>query len=110
MPLPRKNRLTAKKEISRIFKKGRTVKGSFLFIKLLDNEKRYSRFAFIVPSKYVLLAVDRNRAKRLLSEGVMKASALSWRHYDMVVYVFRKVTRSELNKLYKDLKEISSKI
>ncbi|OGN00058.1 MAG: ribonuclease P protein component [Candidatus Yanofskybacteria bacterium RIFCSPHIGHO2_01_FULL_39_8b] len=68
MALPRCNRLVGKKEFNRVFKEGRTVKGSFLFIKARLSSSNNSRFGFIVPSKIYKNAVDRNRIKRILSE------------------------------------------
>ncbi|OGZ75976.1 MAG: ribonuclease P protein component [Candidatus Staskawiczbacteria bacterium RIFCSPLOWO2_12_FULL_37_15] len=110
MALPKKNRLTSKKEIDHIFKNGRTVKGSFLFIKLLDNPRGYSRFAFIVPSKYAPLAVDRNRTKRALSEEVRRTPILSGKSHDVIVSVFKKITKSELDSLTRELRELLSKV
>lgn len=106
MALPKKNRLSKKKDIDRVFKNGRTVKGSSLFIKLLDSPIGYFRFAFIIPSKYLPLAVDRNRARRILSEEVRRTLILSGKSHDVIVAVFKKVTRSELDSLAKELREL----
>jgi len=108
--LPKKNRLSNKKDIDRVFKNGRTVKGSFLFIKLSDNPRGYSRFAFIVPSKYVPIAADRNRIKRVFSEEVRNGQILSGKSRDVIVFACRKITRSELDNLTKDLRGLLSKI
>jgi len=105
MALPRKNRLTTKKDINHVFKRGRTVKGSFLFIKGLDNSRGYSRFAFIVPSKYVPLAVDRNKIKRILS-GEVARTLLLGRGYDAVVVIYKKIERGRFKELAGELREI----
>ncbi|MBI2674359.1 MAG: ribonuclease P protein component [Candidatus Yanofskybacteria bacterium] len=110
MALPKKNRLTSKKDIDHVFKRGRTVKGSFLFIKRLDNPKGYSRFAFVVSSKYVSLAVDRNRIKRMFSEKVRRTPALLEHGYDMVVVIHKKVEREQFKELGEELREILFKL
>ena len=102
MALPKKNRLTTKKDIDRVFKRGRTVKGSFLFIKLLDNSRRYSRFAFIISSKHVPLAVDRNKIRRVLSGEVAKI-LLSWHGYDTLIVIYKKVEGSQFGELSREL-------
>lgn len=108
MALPRKNRLLAKKDIDQVFKNGSTVKGSFLFVKFAENKKGYSRFAFIVPSKHVQLAVNRNRAKRVQSE--LARSYLGLGSKDVVVVVYKKLDRKYIDDLVGDLKNILNKI
>lgn len=70
MPLPRKYRLVSKLDLDRVFRDGKAVKGSFLFIKFRANELGFPRFGFIVPKKIYSRAVDRNRLERVLSEIV----------------------------------------
>lgn len=70
MALPRQNRLAKKKDFDNVFKEGKTVKGSFLFIKYVRSDITVPRFGFIVPTKVFRKAVDRNRIKRVLSEVI----------------------------------------
>jgi len=70
MALPKKHRLVSKLDFDKVFKEGKAVKGSFLFIKLRVNELGFPRFGFVVPKKVYSRAVDRNRLKRVLSEVV----------------------------------------
>ena len=72
MALPRKNRITSKKEIDYVFKNGRKIRGYFLFLRFVGNQIGYPRFVFIIPSKFISLAVDRNRIRRLFSEEIKK--------------------------------------
>ena len=109
LALPKKNRLRTKKEIDRVFKNGRTVRGSFLFIRFLRNQKGSSRFAFIVPTKHIPLAVDRNKIKRMLSEEVM-SSFLSRQGYDVIVVITGKVERIQLKRLSTETREILEKL
>lgn len=108
VPLPRKNRLTSKKEIDRVFKNGTTVRGSFLFVRFVENDKGYLRFAFVVPSKYVQLAVNRNRVKRVLSEFVRKSFVPKSK--DIIVTVYKKLDKKNIDNLAVDLRDVFSKV
>ena len=70
MPLSKENRLTKKKDIDGLFKKKKTVRGDFLFIRYSSEKSPASKVVFIVPNKVYSKAVDRNRVKRVLSEIV----------------------------------------
>ena len=102
MALPRKNRLTIKKDIDRVFRNGGTVKGSFLFIRLLKNRNEYPRFAFIVSTKHVPLAVDRNKIRRMLSEEIANIH-LPGHRYDIVVVICKKIERRQIKEVVEDL-------
>ena len=110
MALPRKNRLATKKDIDRVFGNGGTVKGSFLFIRFLNNREGYSRLAFIIPAKHVSLAVDRNKIKRIFSEKIRKTPVLLKLGYDIIIVIHRKVERKQFRKLAEEFREILFKI
>lgn len=109
MPLTKKYRIAGKKEIDRIFKNGRTVKGSFLFIRVLKNQKDYSRFAFIVPIKHVPLAANRNKIRRMLSGEVAKLHLLE-RGHDIIAVVYKKSEKSQFKYLVNELSSLLLKI
>lgn len=110
MALPKKNRIVGKKEIEHIFKNGKTIRSSFLFIRFLNNQRGYSRFTFVVPAKYTPLAVDRNKIKRIFSGEVTKTSFLLGRDYDVIVVISRKITREKFKDLTKELRGVLSKM
>jgi len=110
LALPKENRIKNKKDIDGIFKKGRTVKSSSLFIRFLDNKKDYSRVALIVPAKNVYLAVDRNKIKRMLYGELAKNRSLLKRGLDVIVVVNKKATRKDFKKLVGEFKEIMPEI
>jgi len=103
--LPKKNRLTSKKDIDHVFKKGRTVKGNFLFIKRLDNQRGYSRFAFIIPSKHVPLAADRNKIRRIFSEEITKTFLLG-PDQDTIVVICKTIERRRFKELAEEIKKL----
>ena len=86
----KKNRLKKKRDFEDVFKKGRAVKGSFLFIKYRNNKLGVSRFGFVVSAKVARKAVERNKIRRVLSEavrGVIDGLA----GYDIIVFATRKI-------------------
>lgn len=68
--LPKENRLKRKKDIERVFKRGRGFKEGFLFLKIAKNNLRVSRFGFIVGKNLSKKATVRNRVRRKISELV----------------------------------------
>jgi ribonuclease P protein component len=64
------NRLTKKKDIERVFKKGKGFKEDFLILKTLNNNLNESRFGFIVSQKISKKANLRNKLRRRLRELV----------------------------------------
>ena len=64
--LPRGNRLKKKKEIERVFREGKGCREDFLFLKLIKNNLKASRFAFVVSQKVAKKATLRNKIKRRL--------------------------------------------
>lgn len=77
--LPRKNRLTQKKDFDSVFKKGETIKSDFLVFKVLKNRLADHRFGFIISKKVSTKATQRNLIKRRLRQSVLvdlKSSSL----------------------------------
>jgi len=73
--LPRRYRLQNYQEIEKVKKEGKLYQISFFGLLILkrtlsEAEGLPTRFAFIVSKKLSKKAVQRNRAKRLLSEAV----------------------------------------
>ena len=90
MALPRKYRLTDKKDLDKVFKEGNAVKGTFLFIKYKKNSLPYPRFAFIVPVKIAGNIASRNRFKRILSEKIRHKISKTTGKYDVTITLKRK--------------------
>lgn len=87
MALNIKNRLKKKKEFDDVFQNGKTVNGSFLFIKFKKNNLEVPRFGFIAGLKISKKAVERNRIKRLLSEVVRVELKHIKNNYDIITVV-----------------------
>jgi len=90
--LARKFRLQ-KKEVERVYKKGRVLRFDNFLIRILDNRTTHARFAVIIPKKTLAKAVDRNRARREIYD--ILASLDSWRDKNMdLTILFRKYDTS----------------
>jgi len=66
--LPKKNRLTKKKDFDSVFKQGKGLKFGFLYLKYKKNNLKASRFGFVVGKNFSKKAAQRNKIKRRLRE------------------------------------------
>lgn len=66
------NRIGKKKEFREVLKKGRMYQSPIFGLLVLDLKDEEKKFGFVVSKKISKLAVERNRVKRLLAEGVRK--------------------------------------
>ena len=104
--------LKSKKKIETIYEKGFIIKEGSLILKAYDFKDSENSFGVSVPKKIFASAVNRNRIKRLLREGVKIASKsvdLSPGTSFFLIYTNSKILPSEeifskinrlLNKLY----------
>ena len=104
--------MKSKKKIETIFEKGFVIKEGGLILKAYDFKDGESSFGVSVPKKIFASAVNRNKIKRLLREGVRIASksvGLAPGISFFLIYTNSKILSSEkifskidglLNKLY----------
>ena len=109
MALNKKNRLKKKRDFEEVFKKGKAVKGSFLFIKYRKNELDAARFGFVVSAKVAKKAVERNRIRRIFSE-VAGLVIKNLDDYDIIVFAAGKITSGYKEDIVKDLLGVLKKI
>ena len=84
--VPKKYKLKSNSEIARVFKNGKTVKNSFLFLRYRSSQTDKTKIAFSVGLKYSKKAVDRNHAKRVLRITTDKFIDKIKSGYDLVFY------------------------
>lgn len=109
--LPPENQLKKKKEIEKVFKLGKGLKESFLYIKAKMNKLENSRFCFIVSKKVAKKAVVRNKIKRRLREITRKNLLKIRKGLDIIIIALPgaekenyKVLEEKINKLFKKIK------
>ncbi|MEK7121524.1 MAG: ribonuclease P protein component [Patescibacteria group bacterium] len=109
MALNKKNRLKKKLDFEEVFKKGKAVKGSFLFIKYIKNDLGVSRFGFVVSVKVAGKAVERNRIRRILSE-VARPMLKNIVGYDIIVFTTNKIMTARKEDIEEYFLEVLKKI
>lgn len=64
------NRISKKKEFEEIREKGVVYQFPFFGLAVLKKKDKEKKFGFIISKKISKRAVDRNRIKRLLAQGI----------------------------------------
>jgi len=103
--------LKSKKKIETIFEKGFVIKEGGLILKAYDFKDGESSFGVSVPKKIFASAVNRNRIKRLLREGVKltsKPEGLSPGISFFLIYTNSKILPSE--KIFSKIDELLNKL
>ena len=109
MSLNKKNRLKKKRDFEDVFKRGKAVKGSFLFIKYRKNELGLARLGFVVSIKVAKKAVERNKIRRILSEAV-RDMIEGLGGYDIIVFAISKITVARKEDIVEDFRGVLKKI
>lgn len=107
--LPRKYRLTAEKDFNRIFKRGRSVSGKGVGLKVAPNRLEVSRFAFVVSTKISKKAVVRNKLKRQMREVVCEVLEDIKKGMDVVVMARKDAADAEFSILKDSLLKVLKK-
>jgi ribonuclease P protein component len=100
-----KNRITNKKDFDSVFRKGKKIRNDFLFAYYLKNNKNTLRIAFVISTKLVPLAVNRNKIRRKLSEEVLRLGLLN-SGYDIIIGVVKKIKKEEIKYLNLKLNDL----
>lgn len=102
MALAKKNILRRELDFDRVFKQGKAVKGSFLFIKYLRNNLATPRFGIIVSTKVSKKAVERNRIRRILAETI-RLNLLLLGDYDVLAVTDKQIIGASSEQIRQDL-------
>lgn len=92
-----------------MFRKGKALKGGFLFAKYSENNLGFPRIAFVVSLKVSKKAVVRNRIKRVISE-VASRSLKNIRRWDIVLVADKKIAEAPKDEIVRDIENIFGKI
>lgn len=109
--LPKANRLKKKKDFERVFKNGEGSKEDFLFLKVVRNNLKVSRFGFVVGQKISKKAILRNKIKKRLKELVKSKLSKTKTGFDGVLIAVKGLETKDfwemeeiMNKLFKKAK------
>lgn len=89
--IPKKNRLTTKKDFTQVFSKGRLFRSKGISMKIVKNDRGLNRFGFVVSNKVSKKAVVRNRIRRRLRTSVARRLHSVAPGHDIAVLVFHEV-------------------
>lgn len=103
--LAKKLRLTGKKNFEDVKENGKLFQSESFGIAFLENNlKDLSRFAFVVSKKIAADAVQRNRAKRAMSEAIRLFTSEIKEGYDIVFLAKQAVLRKSTEKIMIEVK------
>jgi len=97
--LPIINRLKSSEDFKNVFKNGKTSENQFFRVKFLKNQKKFSRFGFIISAKLLRKAVQRNVLKRRLRAICRSLLKDSKSNFDIVIWPKKNSTSLD----YRDL-------
>lgn len=107
--LPKIHRLRADKDFKNIFKNGELSENQFFRIKFLKNQKKFSRFGFIISTKIAKKSTLRNLLKRRLRAAVrffLKDIKIS---FDIAVWPKTNSISASYKDLFESLKNLLTK-
>lgn len=83
--LSRNHRLRRKKDFEKVYKKGKSLRQGFLFLKFLSNDSEVSRIGIVVSKKVALRATVRNLIKRRIRAAIKELIPDMKRGQDIVI-------------------------
>ena len=92
--LSKENRLQKKADFQRVFKLGKGLKSSFLYIKFLKTKNDLTRIGFVVSKEISNKSNQRNRIKRMLRESAKKNFSLLEEGFDLVIVVLPEIKKN----------------
>lgn len=97
--LSKENRLKKKTDFDFVFNKGKGFKEGFLFLKLIKNDLKVSRFGFVVSKKVSNRAVARNKIRRRLSEITKENLLKIKKGMDVVIVAGKGIKEKEFEEI-----------
>ena len=104
--LPKKNRLTKKKDFENVFKRGRSFKEDFLIFKIIENKLGQIRFGFVVSKKISKKATLRNKVKRRISESVRLKIGKLKKRFDGILLTLPEIEKKDFGKIDETIEKL----
>ncbi len=97
--LPKSYRLK-KKEVERVYKKGKVVPAGLILGRFINNRAGHARFAIVIPKKISKKAADRNRLKRIIYENLSKNGSV-WKdmQFDIVFSLKSQISEEKIGEI-----------
>ena len=100
------NRLRKKRDIDNVFKKGKTITGNFIFLRIVKNDLDINRFAFVISTKISKKAVVRNKIKRQLREIIKKDILKTKQGFDFILIAKSQIINQDFKGIEKEINAI----
>jgi len=107
--LNKENRLTKKKDFENVFKTGKGIEQSSLYLKYKRNNLKQTRFGIVIGKNYSKKAVERNKIKRRIREIIHSKIAEIKQGLDIIIVVLPGAENS-FEKLEKEISRLLEKI
>lgn len=108
--LPRPYRLRKKKDFSKVLDRGKAFHTPLFVLLALKKKEEQTRVGFLVSKKFDKRAVTRNRAKRMLSEGLrMRLDDLP-PYFDIILIARKPLKKTSLKEIGSYLDQVLPKI
>ena len=111
--LPKKSRLSKRREFQKVYTNGKRIKGHFMTAFVAPSEKPFHRLGLTASKKVIGKAFERNRAKRLLREAfrlTKKELGKLNTNYDWVLNARKCLLDVKLEKPLKEFRRIIEQI
>ena len=109
--LPKVNRLKKKNDFERVFKEGKRyiLSSGELYLKIIKNNLKNSRFGFVVSKKFSKKATIRNRIKRRLREVIKIGLPKVKKGIDGIIVVRRDLDAKNFRELEEKINKLFRK-
>jgi ribonuclease P protein component len=104
--LKKENRISLRRDILEIKEKGEMLPSSLFSLLLLKKESKEKKFGVIISKKISKKAVERNKAKRLIMEGLRRnLSSIEDGNYGLFL-VKRSILGRKVDEVEKEIKKV----
>jgi ribonuclease P protein component len=104
--LKKELRIRKQKDFENVFDEGFYSADTFLTLKAVENKMPYSRFGFVVSKKVSKRAVERNRAKRLMSEAIRLTDEKIKSGFDIVFISKSGIVNKSMEEIKKSVEKL----
>ncbi len=103
------NRLSSDKDFKRVLRGGKTAENPFVRIKFTENQKKETRFGFVVSIKFAKKAAARNLVKRRLRAAMRFLLTRVKQGFDIVIWPKPKSRHADYRIILQNLKDVLNK-
>jgi len=107
--LPKHHRLGKNEDFKEVFKKGKSIRGNFILLKIKKADREYPRIGFVVGKKVAKHAAARNKIKRQLREAAKECIKEVKGAVDVVVVPSPEIGAKSLQEVRGEMRKVFEK-